>query len=83
LKAKNFHEIWYLDENRKDLINEIKSCFEDGLNPNDYEIKIIEDLENKRTKLNDEEIVKYDILLTETFEKLANHLHTGKLNPKK
>ena len=37
----NFHEIWYLEENRKDLINEIKSCFEDGLNPNDYEIKII------------------------------------------
>ena len=79
----NFHEIWYLEENRKDLINEIKSCFEDGLNPNDYEIKIIEDLESKRSELNDEDIVKYDILLTETFEKLANHLHKGKLNPKK
>ena len=78
----NFHEIWYLDENRKDLINEIKFCYEDGLNPNDYEIKIIEDLESKRAKLNDEDIVKYDILLTETFEKLANHLHKGKLNPK-
>ena len=41
----NFHEIWYLDENRRDLINEIKFCYEDGLNPNDYEINIIEDLE--------------------------------------
>ncbi len=78
----NFHEIWYLDENRRDLINEIKFCYEDGLNPNDYEINIIEDLESKRAKLNDEDIVKYDILLTETFEKLANHLHKGKLNPK-
>ena len=29
----NFHEIWYLDENRRDLINEIKFCYEDGLNP--------------------------------------------------
>ena len=47
----------------------------------DYEINIIEDLESKERKLNDEEIVKYDILL-ETFEKLANHLHKGKLNPK-
>ena len=46
----NFHEIWYLDENRRDLINEIKFCYEDGLNPNDYEIKIIEDLESKRAK---------------------------------
>lgn len=78
----NFHEIWYLDENRKDLINEIKFCYQDGLNPEDYEIKIIEDLESKRAKLTDKEIVKYDILLTETFEKLAHHLHSGKLNPK-
>ena len=43
----NFHEIWYLDENRRDLINEIKFYYEDGLNPNDYEINIIEDLESK------------------------------------
>lgn len=27
-------------------------------------------------------MVKYDILLTESFEKLALHLHKGKLNPK-
>lgn len=78
----NFHEIWYLDENRKDLINEIKLCHQEGLLPEDYQIKIIEDLERKRAKLNDKDIVKYDILLTETFEKLANHLHKGKLNPK-
>jgi murein L,D-transpeptidase YcbB/YkuD len=78
----NFHEIWYLEENRKDLINEIKFCYQEGLNPEDYEIGIIEDLENKRANLKDNEIVKYDILLTETFEKLANHLHSGKLNPK-
>jgi murein L,D-transpeptidase YcbB/YkuD len=78
----NFHEIWYLNENRKDLINEIKFCYQEGLNPEDYKINIIEDLESKRAKLNHDEIVKYDILLTETFEKLANHLHKGKLNPK-
>ncbi|UGS23225.1 L,D-transpeptidase family protein [Flavobacterium channae] len=81
-KKFNFHEIWYLDENRKDLINEIKFCYQEGLNPKDYEIEIIEDLESKRDKLKDDEIVKYDILLTETFDKLANHLHKGKLNPK-
>ena len=78
----NFHEIWYLEENRKDLISEIKLCYQEGLNPEDYEIKIIEDLESKRTHLKDDEIVKYDILLTEIFEKLAHHLHRGKLNPK-
>ncbi len=35
----NFHEIWYLDENRKDLINEIKLCHQEGLLPEDYKIK--------------------------------------------
>lgn len=78
----NFHEIWYLEENRKDLINEIKYCYEEGLNPMDYEIEIIENLEQKRAQLKDDEIIKYDILLTETFEKLASHLHKGKLEPK-
>ena len=78
----NFHEIWYLDENRKDLINEIKFCYNDGLNPDDYKIKIIEELEKKRAQLKDDEIIKYDILLTENFEKLSNHLYKGKLNPK-
>ncbi|NHM04413.1 L,D-transpeptidase family protein [Flavobacterium celericrescens] len=78
----NFHEIWYLDENRNDLINEIKFCYQEGLNPVDYSFEFIENLEKKRKELSDEDIVKYDILLTESFEKLALHLHKGKLNPK-
>ena len=78
----NFHEIWYLDENRKDLINEIKFCYQEGLNPRDYSVEFIDILEAKRAELSDEDIVKYDILLTESFEKLALHLHKGKLNPK-
>ena len=78
----NFHEIWYLDENRKDLINEIKFCYQEGLNPRDYSVEFIDILEAKRAELSDEDIVKYDILLTESFEKLALHLHKGKLNTK-
>lgn len=81
-KNKN-HEIWFNKKNRLDLINEIKNSYQDGLNPNDYDLKKIETLEKKRDSLNEEEIFKYDILLTTTFEKLALHLHKGKLNPKK
>ena len=44
-------------------------------------IVLVMDIRKGVTNL-DEDIVKYDILLTETFEKLANHLHKGKLNPK-
>lgn len=44
----NFHEIWYLDENRADLINEIKSCALEGLNPKDYSLEFIENLEKEK-----------------------------------
>ncbi|RBA29526.1 L,D-transpeptidase family protein [Flavobacterium tibetense] len=77
------YEIWYNSNNRKDLINEIKLCYREGLNPSDYNLEEIEKLEEKREKLTDDEIIAYDILLTTNFEKLANHLHAGKLNPKK
>lgn len=79
----NNYEIWYSLKNRTELINEIKNCYKDGLNPNDYNLEAILALEEKRKKLDDEAIIKYDILLTETFEKLSLHLYRGKLNPKK
>jgi L,D-transpeptidase YcbB len=76
------YEIWYDDKNRMDLIQEIKLCDQEGLMPSDYNYDEIVSLENKRTKLTENEIINYDILLTESFEKLATHLHCGKTNPK-
>lgn len=80
-KLNNF-EIWYDKENRADLINEIKLCSHEGLEANDYNFKSIEELESNRNNLNDEEMIHYDILLTQSYRKLANHLYKGKLNPK-
>lgn len=80
-KLDNF-EIWYDLKNRTDLINEIKASAKEGLDPNDYLLKTIEKLELKRSKLNDDEIIDYDILLTRTYRKLATHLYKGKVNPK-
>jgi murein L,D-transpeptidase YcbB/YkuD len=81
-KLSNY-EIWYDIENRKDLINEIKLCYKDGLDPNDYHLTNIEELESSRDSLNDNEIIEYDILLTKTYRALANHLYKGKVDPKK
>lgn len=81
-KLSNY-EIWYSLKNRTELIEEIKNCYKDGLDPKDYNLETITTLEQQRKKLDDEAIIKYDILLTESFEKLALHLHRGKLNPKK
>ena len=81
-KKFNDYEIWFNDENRTDLINEIKFCYKEGLIPNDYNYDQIVELEKKRDDMKDSEVIAYDILLTESFQKLATHLHCGKTNPK-
>lgn len=78
----NEHEIWYLNENRKDLLNEIKFCDQEGLLPEDYSLARLEAFEKKRNTLSDKQLAEYDILLTQSFEKIALHLFKGKLNPK-
>ena len=37
-------------------------------------MEFIENLEKKRNQLSDKDMVKYDILLTESFEKLASRI---------
>lgn len=80
-KFKNY-EIWYDRENREDLIAQIENSKSEGLNPDDYNLTKIYNIEIKRDSLEKEELLAYDILLTETFEKLASHYYKGKVNPK-
>ena len=47
----NNHEIWFNKTNRIALINEVKNCHQDGLDPNDYNLKEILKLEKEREKL--------------------------------
>lgn len=76
------HEIWVDRENREDLISQIEKTKNEGLNPNDYNITKIFQLELRTDSLQLEEKLAYDILLTQTYEKLCNHYYRGKLNPK-
>ncbi len=74
--------IWNDDKNRKTLIDFIKKCDEDGLFPEDYHLKEIEVYENNRAKLNYSDFQNFDLLLSNGFKNLADHLHKGKLNPR-
>lgn len=74
--------IWNDEKNRKTLIDFIKKCDEDGLFPEDYHLKEIETYENNRPKLNYNDFQNFDLLLSNGFKNLADHLHKGKLNPK-
>ena len=75
------HEIWVDRENREDLISQIEKTKIEGLNPDEYNINKIYQIELRTDSLQLEEKLAYDILLTQTYEKLCNHYYRGKLNP--
>lgn len=75
------HEIWVDRENREDLISQIEKTKNEGLDPEEYNINKIFRLELRMDSLQIEEKLAYDILLTQTYEKLCNHYYRGKLNP--
>lgn len=75
--------VWQSEKNRKIIIETIKNCESEGLNPTDYAISKLLALEKKFTELDEDEQVNYDLLLTYNFQKYLTHLHNGKLNPKK
>ncbi len=79
-KFDNF-EIWVDETNRKQLIDVIKKVDQEGLNPLTYKLTRIDSLESVRNDLKDQELLKYDVLLTETFEKLVNHFSNGFVDP--
>ena len=74
--------VWQSEKNRKISLETIKNCESEGLNPSDYAVSKLLELEKKFIELNDEEQVNYDLLLTYNFQKYLTHLRNGKLNPK-
>lgn len=82
-KATNYRTIWQSEDSRKIILTELLKSDEEGLNPEDYKVKTLSDFEKKSATLNDSDLAKYDILLTENFQKYISHLTNGTLNPRK
>ena len=70
-------------DSRKIILAKLLKSEEEGLNPEDYKVKTLSDFEKKSATLNDFDLDKYDILLTESFQKYISHLTNGTLNPRK
>lgn len=81
-KANGFKTVWTNQENRIALQKAIQESTLDGLMPTDYNIAALLELENN-ISITEEQCIEYDILLTQSFRKLANHLFKGKLIPYK
>jgi len=81
--SRNNETVWQSEKNRKTILETIKNCEIEGLNPADYSISKLLALEKKFTELDESEQVNYDLLLTYNFQKYLTHLHNGKLDPTK
>jgi murein L,D-transpeptidase YcbB/YkuD len=81
--SREYQTVWQSEKNRKIILETIKNCETEGLNPSDYNISKLEELEKKFNELDEDEQINYDLLLTYNFQKYLTHLHNGKLNPRK
>ncbi|WP_100844946.1 murein L,D-transpeptidase [Flavobacterium sp. 5] len=80
--SRNNQTVWQSEKNRKTILETIKNCETEGLNPSDYNISKLQELEKKFIDLDESERVNYDLLLTYNFQKYLTHLRNGKLNPR-
>ncbi len=81
---RDFELAWKDEKDRKDLIVAIQLAYDEGLNPSDYHIEIIENLtKSNYKKLNNEDAVELDLILTDAYVLYASHLASGKVEQSK
>lgn len=75
-----------LSNNGFDLLNYIRQVGQQGLQPNDYHLYLIESYFKKvltSTTTDPTDLMKLDVLLTDAFLLLGSHLYYGKVDPEK
>lgn len=81
-RSYGFGTVWITPAERKKITELLLASTQEGLFPDDYNVKKIEKLEAKVNSLSDQEMIAYDFLLTAAIQKYIWHLSNGKLNPK-
>ena len=83
-ERNGFQLLWQDPQNVKDLLNDIGSIAEEGLNPEDYHLSqlLVLKLQLDDNKSPDPSLLSdYDILLTDSLVRLCYHLQFGKVDP--
>jgi murein L,D-transpeptidase YcbB/YkuD len=83
-ERNGFQLLWQNPQNVKDLINDLGSIAEDGLNPEDYHLSqllVLKLLLDGNKSPDRSLLVDYDILLTDSLVRLCYHLQFGKVDP--
>ncbi len=84
-RANNYNPLWANSEAQDQLVQAVYAVKDDGLDPADYHLS---DLLRLQTEVRDsvkpgtDAAADFDLLLTDTFIRLACHLSYGKVNPR-
>lgn len=79
----NYKTIWLASKERTVVISFLKNCEEEGLFLNDFDIEKIKSFERQFSRLSNEELIAFDIKLTQNLSKYIGIISSGKLNPLK
>jgi len=81
-KARNFRASWNPSSVPK-VIEAIKGVYEDGLNPSDYHVAVIQKLDEQRKHASTAELeAALDLLLTDAVASIFDHVRYGKIHPR-
>lgn len=68
---------WIAFNCREDILKLLNAVEEEGLNPKDFDLKQINESETNIRKLNDEELIQYDFLITRNLLRLITQANLG------
>ncbi|NEW79406.1 MAG: L,D-transpeptidase family protein [Gelidibacter sp.] len=74
---------WLANSNRENIIALFNTVNQEGLFPKDFDLKKIQNSEEKIDNLSNSALIDYDILLTENLSRYIQKVSKGNLNPNK
>jgi murein L,D-transpeptidase YcbB/YkuD len=91
-ERRDYHSAWIADHEPapqvESLLQSIRTVYEDGLRPEDYHLRRIEELLNEviphsatPKSVDSRKVADLDLLLTDAFLVLSSHLLSGRINP--
>ncbi|MDP3353659.1 MAG: L,D-transpeptidase family protein [Flavobacteriaceae bacterium] len=82
-KTNNNRTYWLNQNSREKVIKLLNNVNQEGLFLQDFDIKKINNTEKNVHQLTDEELINYDILLTQNLNQFIKKVAIGSINPKK
>ena len=81
--GREFRAAWTSAQSQQQLLTALEGAYEDGLDPADYHLPLLQQLSKQVTAPNAADNLKaqYDILLTEALLRMVYHLAFGKVDP--